>query len=71
MPRRSSEHGSQGQQRQRLHEGSISMALLIGNWMSSHGTSMDVSTGAYFNSGVNQLKRSGRLKRDTRLGLDV
>lgn len=47
------------------------MALLIGNWMSSHGTSMDVSTGAYFNSGVNKLKRSGRLKRDTRLGSDV
>ena len=48
------------------------MALPIGNWyMSSFGTSMAVSTGAYFNSGVNKLKRSGRLKRDTRLGSDV
>ena len=44
------------------------MALAIGT---SQGTSMDVSTGAYFNSGVNKLKRSGRLKRDTRLGSDV
>ncbi len=32
---------------------------------------MDVSTGTYFNSSVNKLKGSGKLKRDTRLGCSI